>query len=99
MSPLCLRAIHKGRARHWGSIDQLSGAVCEAGHIQCVLLGRGQWPTRGMRGVLNDAVSIYFTDATFASAFVARWCSGQRIETTGSVFQVREDEPAPPKSK
>ena len=29
----------------------------------------------GMRGVLNDAVSIYFLDATLASAFVARWCA------------------------
>jgi hypothetical protein len=48
----------------------------------------------GMRGVLNDAVSIYFADATLASAFVARWCAGDRIETTGGVFQVREDEPA-----
>jgi hypothetical protein len=27
-----------------------------------------------MRGVLNDAVSLYFADATLASAFVARWC-------------------------
>jgi hypothetical protein len=27
----------------------------------------------GSRGVLNDAVSIYFSDATLASAFVARW--------------------------
>jgi hypothetical protein len=49
----------------------------------------------GMRGVLNDAVSIYFADATLASAFVARWCVGGRIEATGGVFQVREDEPAP----
>jgi len=49
----------------------------------------------GMRGVLNDAVSIYFADATLASAFVARWCAGRRIETTGGVFQVRDDEPAP----
>jgi hypothetical protein len=49
----------------------------------------------GMRGVLNDAVSIYFADATLASAFVARWCVGRQIETTGGVFQVREDEPAP----
>ena len=49
----------------------------------------------GMRGVLNDAVSIYFADATLASAFVARWCVGSRIETTGGVFQVREDEPEP----
>ena len=29
----------------------------------------------GMRGVLNDAVSIYFIDDTLASAFVARWCA------------------------
>ena len=49
----------------------------------------------GMRGVLNDAVSIYFFDATLASAFVARWCVGARVETTGGVFQVREDDPAP----
>jgi hypothetical protein len=49
----------------------------------------------GMRGVLNDAVSIYFADATLASAFVARWCAGAKVETTGGVFQVREDEPAP----
>jgi hypothetical protein len=35
----------------------------------------------GMRGVLNDAVSIYFLDATLASAFVARWCAASRVET------------------
>jgi hypothetical protein len=34
----------------------------------------------GMRGVLNDAVSIYFLDATLASAFVALWCAGYKIE-------------------
>jgi hypothetical protein len=49
----------------------------------------------GIRGVLNDAISIYFTDATLASAFVARWCAGSKVETTGGLFQVREDEPAP----
>jgi hypothetical protein len=49
----------------------------------------------GMRGVLNDAVSIYFLDATLASAFVARWCAGYTVETAGGVFQVREDEPLP----
>ena len=48
----------------------------------------------GMRGVLNDAVSIYFADATLASAFVVRWCIGSRVETAGGVFQVRDDEPA-----
>jgi hypothetical protein len=44
----------------------------------------------GMRGVLNDAVSIYFLDATLASAFVARWCAGSRIETDGGVFRIRD---------
>jgi hypothetical protein len=49
----------------------------------------------GMRGVLNDAISLYFTDATLASAFVARWCVGSRVETACGVFRVREDEPVP----
>jgi hypothetical protein len=49
----------------------------------------------GVRGVPNDAISIYFADAILASAFVARWCVGSKAETTGGVFQVREDEPAP----
>ena len=47
----------------------------------------------GMRGALNDAVSIYFLDATLASAFVARWCAGYKIETAKGVFRVRTDEP------
>ena len=49
----------------------------------------------GMRGVLNDAISIYFLDATIAGAFVARWCAGYRVETAGGVFQMRGDEPTP----
>ena len=49
----------------------------------------------GMRGVLNDAISLYFADATLASAFVARWCAATKVETAGGVFQVREAEPAP----
>ena len=49
----------------------------------------------GTRGVLNDAVSIYFGDPTLASAFVARWCAGYQVQTVGGVFQVREDEPTP----
>jgi len=40
-------------------------------------------------------VSLFFADVTLASAFVARWCAGSKVETTGGVFQVREDEPAP----
>ena len=49
----------------------------------------------GTRGVLNDALSLYFAEATLASAFVARWCVGPKPETTGGVFQIREDEPTP----
>jgi len=50
----------------------------------------------GMRGVLNDALSIYFLNATLASAFVTRWwCTGSRAGTDGGVFRVRDDEPAP----
>jgi hypothetical protein len=49
----------------------------------------------GTRGVLNDAILIYFADATIAGAFVARWCVGSKPETAGGVFQVREDEPTP----
>jgi len=49
----------------------------------------------GTRGVLNDAASIYFADATLAGAFVARWCAGYKVETSGGVYQVREDEPTP----
>jgi len=49
----------------------------------------------GTRGVLNDAISLYFADATLASAFVARGCVGSKVETAGGVFQVREDDPAP----
>ena len=48
----------------------------------------------GMRGVPHDAISIYFADVTLASAFVARWCAGSKVETAGGVFQMREDEPA-----
>src|SRR5438270_8750394 len=49
----------------------------------------------GVRGVLNDAVSIYFIDATLASAFVARWCAASRIETEAGVVRIHEDEPGP----
>jgi hypothetical protein len=49
----------------------------------------------GTRGVLTDALSIYFADATLANAFVPRWCVGARAEPAGGVFRVREDEPAP----
>jgi hypothetical protein len=49
----------------------------------------------GMRSVLNDAVSVYFLDATLAGAFVARWCATSKIETEGGIFRIRDDEPTP----
>jgi hypothetical protein len=49
----------------------------------------------GTRGVLNDAISVYFADATLAGAFAARWCVGAKAETAGGVFRVREADPAP----
>jgi len=47
-----------------------------------------------MRGVLNDAVSIYFAAASSPAPFVARWCAGSKVETAGGVFRVSEDKPA-----
>src|ERR1700682_1843057 len=49
----------------------------------------------GTRGVLHDAVSIYFPDAALAGAFVARWCIGYKVETAEGAFRVRADEPTP----
>jgi hypothetical protein len=46
--------------------------------------------------VLNDALSIYFADATLASAFVARWCVGAKVETAGGGFQARKEESEAP---
>jgi hypothetical protein len=57
----------------------------------------GNWAMTpsGLRGVVNDALAIYFLDATLASAFVARWCLGYRAETIEGSFRVRDDEPLP----
>jgi hypothetical protein len=35
----------------------------------------------------------YSTAATIASAFVARWCAGYKVETAEGVFRVRQDNP------
>ena len=40
----------------------------------------------GTRGVLNDALSLYFADATLARAFVARWCMVAKVETARGAF-------------
>jgi hypothetical protein len=47
----------------------------------------------GLRGVLNDAVAVYFCDATLASAFVARWCRGGKTEAIDGAFLIRDDVP------
>lgn len=49
----------------------------------------------GLRGVVNDAVAIYFLDVTSAAAFVGRWCAGSRVAISDGAFQVREDQPTP----
>ena len=69
-------------------LDQMSGWLDE----NCGAEGWAITPS-GMRGVLNDAVSIYFTDPALASAFVARWCIGYRVEATNGAFSIRADEP------
>ena len=35
----------------------------------------------GVRGMVNDAVAVYFRDPTLASGFVARWCAANKVET------------------
>lgn len=60
----------------------------------CGADGWAMMPSGGGGG-LNDAVSIYFLDATLASAFVTRWCAGAKAETDGGVFRMRDDQPAP----
>jgi hypothetical protein len=47
------------------------------------------------RGVVNDALAIYFADVTLASAFVARWCASQKVEIVDGLYRVRDDEPTP----
>jgi len=43
----------------------------------------------GMRGVLNDSLSIYFFDPALAGAFVARWCISFKVEAAEGAFRVR----------
>jgi hypothetical protein len=52
----------------------------------------------GIRGVVNDAIAIYFADVTIASAFVSRWCRTPKVEMVGGLYRVREDEPTPRKA-
>jgi hypothetical protein len=58
--------------------------------------GANAWtvPPAGLRGVANDAVAIYFLDATLAAAFVTKWCAGSNMVISEDAFRVREDRPA-----
>jgi len=58
--------------------------------------GADGWATAPAgRGVVNDAMAIYFRDATMASAFVNRWCLGYRVEPADGCYRMREDQPKP----
>jgi hypothetical protein len=46
----------------------------------------------GIRGVVNDAVAVYFADVVIASAFVTRWCQAHRVEIVDGLYRVRNDE-------
>jgi hypothetical protein len=49
----------------------------------------------GLRGVVNDAVAIYFLDPALANALIARWCLGFRVEPVDGSFRLRDDAPPP----
>jgi hypothetical protein len=72
---------HKGLSRRHAQMTAWLDENCGAD-------GWAMTPS-GTRGVLNDAISLYFADAMLASAFVARWCGGSKVETAGGVFQER----------
>jgi hypothetical protein len=75
-----------------GSLGQRQSQITAWLDENCGSDGWAMTPS-GTRGVLNDAISIYFADAPLAGAFVARWYVGSKVETDRGVFQVREDEP------
>ncbi len=51
------------------------------------------WATApvGTAGIGNDAIALYFENAAFAHAFVARFCCGYRVETIAGAFIIRSD--------
>ena len=58
--------------------------------------GAGGWAMTpsGLRGVVNDAVAVYFRDAALAGGFVARWCRVDSVATEEGAFHIRDDAPA-----
>jgi hypothetical protein len=71
-----------------GRLDQIIGWL----DANCGTDGWTSMPS-STRGVINDALAIYFLDATIASAFVARWCAAQKVEILDGMYRVRDDEP------
>jgi hypothetical protein len=61
----------------------------------CGAAGNWAMTTAGLRGVVNEALAIYFLDTALANAFAARWCLGYRVETYEGSFRLRDDEPIP----
>jgi hypothetical protein len=59
--------------------------------------GPDRWASApaGLVGIVNDATAFYFDDASFAHAFVVRFCCGYRVETIEGAFAVRDDAPPP----
>jgi hypothetical protein len=55
-----------------GSLGQRHSQITAWLDANCGADGWALAPS-GTRGVLNDAISMYFGDATLAGAFVARW--------------------------
>ena len=49
----------------------------------------------GIRGVVNDALAIYFLDATMATAFVVPLVCDTEARDRGWEYRVRNDEPTP----
>jgi hypothetical protein len=48
----------------------------------------------GNARVINDAIAVYFRDATMAVAFAARWCGAVARGASDSILRARDDETA-----
>ena len=68
-----------------GGLGQRYSQITDWLDANCGAEGLALTPA-GTRGVLKDAISVYFADATLANAFVARWCLGSEVDATGGVF-------------
>jgi hypothetical protein len=47
----------------------------------------------GLRGIINDAIAVYFREPALAAAFAARWCAPVAAGTADGFLHVRNDEP------